>query len=427
MSCPSASQCVAVDNLGNEVTYAPTATPAPAVTSVDGTTVLNAVSCPAGTGSCGAVDNHSQAVGFTTTGSGATPHAIVAPALTGVSCPSRTQCTAVTHESEVTFDPTSGTINGAGVQIVDPTGNPLTGISCVSTSECTAIDTGGNEVTFVPANGNHIAGGSLSLESAALSAVTCQEVSGAAQCTAVDTSGNEVTFNPETSSINANTPALEDPSGALQSVACPSAIQCTAVDNSGNEVTFNPVGRVPNNYTTQQAVPVDSSPGNDLLSVACPSTTQCTAVDQGGYVVTFTSPAGPSAPTGVVPQRLETTTTNTSLDAIACPSTAQCTTVDSTGHEATFNPTSTPLDAALLVPLAGANALHLGRLPVDLDLRLGRRRGQRLLRHPAAGRCHPAGHLGHRSGEPDADRGQRDVGQQPNRLRVSVEGLHLAH
>lgn len=356
VSCPSAGQCVAVDSLGNELTYTPSSTPAAVTSSIDGTTVINAVSCPAGASSCGAVDNHAHALDFTTSGTVQGLHGIVASAISGMACPTRTQCTAISAGAdEVTFDPTTGTINGGGVQAVDTSGNPLASISCVAATECTAVDSGGNEVTFDPANGNLIANGFVSVDSSALRSVACQTVSGVNQCTAVDNAGNEVTFNPDTSQINnAGLSPVDNSGGALQSVACPTGTQCTAVDSGGREVTFNPVTGL--FYTTQQAVTVDSGTGNDLLSIACPSSTQCTAVDHGGYVVTFNNPAT-SPPTGVARQDLESASTSISLDAISCPTTTQCTAVDSFGREATFNPNSTPLNAGLLVPLAGANSL----------------------------------------------------------------------
>jgi hypothetical protein len=356
VSCPSASQCVAVDNLGNEVTYSPVAAPAPAIRSVDGATVINAVSCPAGGTSCGAVDNRSHGFAFTTAGVAGTAYTVVAPLIAGVACPLRQECTAIdSGSSEVTFDPTTGTINNAGVQPIDTSGNALTAISCLSGTECTAVDDGGFEVTFDPANGEEIADGFVSLESVPLDSVACQEVSSAAQCTAVDSAGNEVTFDPETSQIDPNTPIQVDPTNsALQSVSCPTGTQCTAVDSLGNEVTFNPV--TGNHYTSEQAVHIDSGTGNDLLSVACPSSTQCTAVDQGGYVLTFTN-AATAPPTDVPRQDLESRSTSTSLNSITCPSSAQCTTVDSMGEEATFNPITTTLNADLLTPVVGANAL----------------------------------------------------------------------
>jgi hypothetical protein len=354
VSCPAASQCVAVDVLGNEVTFSPSATPAPTVSSVDGTTFLTSVSCPAGGTSCVATDNHGNAVSFTTAGT-ATSHPIVAPVLAGVACPTRTQCTAIASgSSEVTLDPTTGTINSAGISPVDLSGNPLTGISCVSAGECTVVDSGGNEVTFDPASGSVIANGSVSVDSGSLRSVACLVTSGAnpaPQCTAVDIAGNEVTFNPSTSSINNSGLSPVDLSGGnLLSVSCPTGIQCTAVDSHGNEVTFNPVTGI--YYGTVQAVPVD--PGRILNAVACPSAGQCTAVDQGGGIITFLNPAA----TPAIPTRHVIEVSNTALMSVSCPSVAQCTLVDGLGQEATFSPAAPSLSPALLIPLAQANALQ---------------------------------------------------------------------
>ena len=358
VSCPTASECAAVDTLGNEVTYAPTATPGAAVHGIDQPGISNvpliAVSCPASTTACAAVDNRSQEVGFTPSGTFTTPQPVASPSLSGIACPSRTQCTAIeSGSSEVTFDPTTGAANGAGVSVIDTTNNALTGIACVSTTECTAVDGGGNEITFNPTTGQQNGGGSLSLEAVPATSVACQTVSGSSQCTMVDTSGNQVTFFPDPPNprIDQNSPVRED-SGALQSVACPAANQCTAVDAGGDEVTFNPTSG-----TSSTPGSIDSGPGDSLLSVACPSTTRCTATDQGGNVISFT--ASPQAqPSNVSPQDLEGVGTSISLNAIACPTTTQCTTVDSIGEEATFDPTSTTLDASLLTPIAGANMLN---------------------------------------------------------------------
>ena len=357
VSCPIASQCVAVDSLGNEVTYDPTSGSSAAPRGIDQPGISNvpliAVSCPTGATACAAVDNRSQEVGFTPSGTFTTPEPVVSPALSGIACPSRTQCTAIeSGSSEVTFDPTTGAINSAGVSAIDSTNNSLTGIACVSTAECTAVDGGGNEITFDPTTGIQNSGGSLSLEAVPATAVACQTVSGASQCTAVDTSGNQVTFFPDPPNprIDSNSPVHED-SGALQSVACPAAGQCTAVDAAGDEVTFNPTSG-----TASTPGSIDSGAGDSLLSVACPSITRCTATDHGGNVISFT--ASPSAqPSNVVSQDLEGGNTSISVNAIACPTTTQCTAVDSLGEEATFDPTSTSIDSSLLTPIAGANML----------------------------------------------------------------------
>lgn len=355
VSCPSTSQCVAVDAQGNEVTFAPSATPGASVNSIDGTTFLASVSCPAGTTTCVATDNHANEIDFASAGTLNSVHPIVPPAMSGVSCPTRTQCTIIESGfREVTLDPTTGTINGAGVSAIDVTGNPLTSVSCVSATECTTVDSGGNEMTFDPTTGNVIANGSVNVDSSGLRAVSCLVTSGATpapQCTAVDTAGNEVTFNPSTSAINnSGLSPVDSSGGTLESVSCPTGIQCTAVDSHGNEVTFNPVTGI--YYGTIQAVPVDQ--GQNLDSVACPSAGQCTAVDRAGGVITFINPAA----TPAIPTRIEIEVSNTPLTSVSCPSTGQCTLVDGLGQEATFSPTAPSLSPALLTPLPEANALQ---------------------------------------------------------------------
>ncbi len=360
VSCPTSSQCVAVDTLGNEVTYAPTSTPGAAIHGIDQAGIsnvpLNAVSCPANGTACAAVDNHSQEVGFTPSGTFTAPQPIASPSLSGIACPSRTQCTAIeSGSSEVTFDPTTGAIDSAGVSAIDTTNNALTGIACVSTTECTAVDGGGNEITFNPTTGQQNSGGLLNLEAFPATAVSCQIVSGSSQCTMVDTSGNQVTFfpDPPTPSIDRNSPVQEDPHEALQSVACPAAGQCTAVDAAGDEVTFNPT--LPSGLPSTPGS-IDSGGGDSLQSVACPSTTRCTATDSGGNVISFTA-SPQTQPSNVSTGDLEGVGTSISVNAIACPTTTQCTAVDSLGEEATFDPTSTTLDPSLLIPIAGANTL----------------------------------------------------------------------
>ena len=46
MACPSTSQCTAVDDSGQQVTFDPTAPGAPTPTTIDGSNWLSAVACP---------------------------------------------------------------------------------------------------------------------------------------------------------------------------------------------------------------------------------------------------------------------------------------------------------------------------------------------------------------------------------------------
>jgi hypothetical protein len=109
VACPSASQCTAVDNVGNEVTFDPiSTTPNNIPLTVDA--------------------GHD---------------------LLGVACPSASQCTAVdNYGDQVTFDPMSSTPN-SNPSTVD-NGDSFTGVACPSVSQCTAVGYYGNEVTFDP-------------------------------------------------------------------------------------------------------------------------------------------------------------------------------------------------------------------------------------------------------------------------------------
>ena len=155
MACPSATQCTATDNVGNEVTFNPTsATPNSTPHPISSGYELGAVACPTTT-QCTAVNLNGDGFEVTFDPTSATP--ISTPAyidfgqtMLAVACPSTTQCTEVDQNGEnVTFDPTSATpnstptpINGAG-QLFD--------VSCPSTNECVAVDSNGNEFIGTPA------------------------------------------------------------------------------------------------------------------------------------------------------------------------------------------------------------------------------------------------------------------------------------
>ena len=255
-------------------------------------------------------------------------------ALTGVACPSTSQCTAVDDAGEqVTFDPASpGTPTPTTIDQPDLDGyGDLIGVACPSTSQCTAVDEFGNEVTFDPASPGTptptwlgIVGGNDDFASG----VACPSTS---QCTVVDADGEQGTFDPASLGTATWTPIDGNTYYASNGVACPSTSQCTAVgsDGSAQQVTFDPASPGTPTPTT-----IDST-NNSLVWVACPSTSQCTAVDDGGGQVTF-DPASPET---------QTPTTIGSgygsvLGAVACPSTSQCTAVGGAGQQVTFDPAS---------------------------------------------------------------------------------------
>ena len=256
--------------------------------------------------------------------------------LSGVACPSSTQCTAVdSNGGEVTFDPTSSTPTST-VHTVDSNpggrggGQDLNGVACPSSTQCTAVGGNGGEVTFDPTSSTPNSTLHTVDSGQFLHGVACPS---STQCTAVGGNGGEVTFDPTSSTPNSTVHTVDSD---LSGVACPSSTQCTAVGGNGGEVTFDPTSSTPN--STVHTV-VDSNPGGRVgglfpFGVACPSSTQCTAVDEFGGEVTFD-------PTSSTPNStVHTVDSGQGLTGVACPSSTQCTAVDEFGGEVTFDPTS---------------------------------------------------------------------------------------
>ena len=171
VSCASATQCTAAGGGGNngdtEVTFNPLTgqVGAAGVLSLDSATVngVSSVSCPS-TSQCTAVDGSGNEVTFNPQTGTANAAGLVAlegsnlaaglGVMTSVSCPSASQCTAVDDSGkEVTFNPATGSVNAAGATLVDHAGG-LQSLSCLPTrAQCTAVDLTGHQITFNPATG----------------------------------------------------------------------------------------------------------------------------------------------------------------------------------------------------------------------------------------------------------------------------------
>jgi hypothetical protein len=205
-----------------------------------------------------------------------------------VSCPSATQCTAISSygpsetgqqqpDNEVTFDPATSQPNAAGLKQIDSTAE-LRAVSCPTTTQCTAFDAFGHEVTFDPATGQPNAAGLTALPFPPTGAPnpgsfvngTCPSVT---QCTGIAPTG-EITFDPTTGKANA-TGYTSFGNFAAGPVSCPSMTQCTTVTspqgNAGTEITFDPItGADP---AGQKSV----AHTEFFTAVSCPSAMQCTA------------------------------------------------------------------------------------------------------------------------------------------------------
>ncbi len=363
LACSSGTRCVAIDGLGQTVTFNP-ASPsgaAPVVRSANAT--LLGIACPSDN-QCTVVDSGGHAITFDPASSGGATTATITSApggLVSIACPGVHQCTTLDQSGNVeTFDPTSpGTVTPV---LIDATNGPAA-IQCPSTGECVALFNNlgahtSHAVAFDPGSPATQTSNNLTVflvDMSCPSITRCTAVaplsgeqysfdptkttapdhstidsghelmrvacSVSTQCTAVDTAGQEVSFDPTVPS--ALTPVFLG-AGSLNGIACPTSSQCTAVGDLGQEATFNPT-----TTTAPSAVTVD--PSNELTGVACPSASQCTAIDRVGQIVTF----DPSTLSTHTPLRIDGTR---GLTSISCPSSGQCTTVDFLGDALTFDP-----------------------------------------------------------------------------------------
>jgi hypothetical protein len=299
-----------------------------AVTNVDSSNDLTAVSCPSAS-LCVAGETGGNVVTSTnpTGGAGAWTGAHAAESgatIDGVSCPSASLCVAVDAAGNVvtSTNPTGGAgawttadVAGAGI---------LNAISCPSASLCVAVDSSGNVVTSTDPTGGagawtvtHV--GELG---AGFNGVSCPS---AALCAVVDSAGNVVTSTAPTGGAGAWTIAHVAGAGGFRAVSCPSASLC--VGTAGNDVvtSTNPTGGA-GAWTIAHV----GGPGTGifvgLISVSCPSASLCVAIDFENGVVTSTDPTGGAATWSVTHVDKAGV-----FNAVSCPSTSFCVIVDLIG------------------------------------------------------------------------------------------------
>jgi hypothetical protein len=165
VSCPTTTQCTAVDLSGNEVTFNPTAQGTPTQAAIDTGYQLDAIACPS-VSQCTAVGDTStgstQEVTFNPASPSAPAPITVAGMLSavGVACPSLSQCTIVGGDDEATFDPAAPAALTAVAVL--PQGTIANVFACASSTECTEVTSVGEELTFNPigssvsATGSHL-------------------------------------------------------------------------------------------------------------------------------------------------------------------------------------------------------------------------------------------------------------------------------
>jgi hypothetical protein len=143
VSCPSASFCVAVDNLGYALIYNGGSWSAPI--DIDGANSLVSVSCPSAS-FCLAVDSTNNALTYNGS-SWSAPAKIDSSTdrLTSVPCASASFCAAVDNgENWLAYDGGSW----SAPREIDTSGYALHSVSCASASFCAAVDGAGNAYTY---------------------------------------------------------------------------------------------------------------------------------------------------------------------------------------------------------------------------------------------------------------------------------------
>jgi hypothetical protein len=249
IACPSASLCVAVDNVGNVLTSTDPDSGSPTWTAAkaDNAGGFTAITCPS-PALCVAVDFDGNAVVSThpTGGAGAwTTTSIDGDLLVhyeSISCPSTRECFAGMDGGSVTVVHLSsgGSISSTSTTAIDEGISLVNGISCPTTSLCVAADSLGNIVESTkpagPASGwkkvkVDIAGAANPANE--LDAISC---SSRTHCVAVDAVGNAISASARKGSASGWKLVHADPLSALNAVSCPSSSLCVAVDDTGNEI-----------------------------------------------------------------------------------------------------------------------------------------------------------------------------------------------
>jgi len=357
---------------GATVMWAPGAVVAPpANAGSDPMVTVTAISC-ASAGSCTIVGTYTDASGggqgllaIQSAGVWSTATEAILPTnaagdptvkLTGVSCASAGNCTAIGsyidaagHTQGVGLTETNGTW-ARGIELIHPafvnvSADPrisLNGISCAAAGDCsvvgTYLDNNGHPEGMLLSQINGAWGTSAARDAEAtlpgdaaaepavnLTSVSCGAIG---QCVAVgsyvDTSGHQQGLEiPETSTawgtgIAALLPAAAaaNPAVSLTSVSCASSGDCSAV-GSYNDASNHTLGLLlsesSGTWTTGLAttLPADaaSNPGVSLTSVSCPSVGNCDAVgsyndtsgDLQGLMVTESSGSWASGVAPTVP------------------------------------------------------------------------------------------------------------------------------
>ncbi|MEA2375363.1 MAG: hypothetical protein QOD53_1826, partial [Thermoleophilaceae bacterium] len=170
-----------------------------------------------------------------------------------LSCPSASQCTAM-GTNEITFDPNSGATRssafGCVYQSKEPCFQSNARVDCPSVTQCTAVSSSigygasddpmgspqrARELTFDPTTGTANAAGIVDLGTLYVGAVSCPTVSGCAAGVGGGEPGLKA-FDPSSGSTAAAVGVVAQPSDMV----CPSASLCVLVTLGGKVLGYDP-------------------------------------------------------------------------------------------------------------------------------------------------------------------------------------------
>jgi hypothetical protein len=235
-----------------------------------------------------------------------------------LSCPSATQCTAITSSGTTyTFNPGSpGSAAASRKYLVYGITNGLyegiSGLTCLSVASCVAVDSGADELAFNPVTGTVSHDREL-LHYGDFFGLYCFALS---DCITASYNFGYYTFDG--SSVDANPRAHSLPHKHLgyTALTCATRSECIAiVQNGGWESTFVPGKASTTGYRINR--------GSHLNGIACPSAAECVAVNSVGSVITF-NPKRPRPITRAVDSH--------DLNGLACSSVTLCVAADRDGR-----------------------------------------------------------------------------------------------
>jgi WD40 repeat protein len=294
--CPSTTLCIGLAGGQIVTTTNPAGGPSAwsAPVSIDSAPIAD-VSCVPSATLCVAVDNVGNALTSTnpTGGAAAWQATTIDPGsfLSGVSCPSSTLCVAVDDVGNAltSTNPTGGAAAWQATTI-DP-GSFLSGVSCPSSTLCVAVGQNGDVLTSTRPTAGALAWSKSNAESTfGLGGVDCPTTS---FCLSTDSSGNVLSKSaPVTGGGPWTVVHVPGETGFLYQPVCPSTSLCLARDGGGNVV-------VSTNPASPSATWTATSLGGTLSGLSCEHTISssplCAASDDAGEIHVSTNPASGAA------------------------------------------------------------------------------------------------------------------------------------